>query len=37
MALERGGEDNVTVVLAQVEGEGLPPSTEGEGTVVETV
>jgi PPM family protein phosphatase len=37
MALERGGEDNVTVVLAQVEGEGLPPSTDGEGMVLETV
>jgi len=37
MALDRGGEDNVTVVLAQVEGEGLPPSTDGEGMLVETV
>ena len=37
MALERGGDDNVTVVVAQVEGEGLPPSTEGEGMVLETV
>jgi serine/threonine protein phosphatase PrpC len=37
MALDRGGEDNVTVVLAQVEGEGLPPSTEGEGMLLETV
>jgi serine/threonine protein phosphatase PrpC len=37
MALDRGGEDNVTVVLAQVEGEGLPPSTDGEGLLLETV
>ena len=37
MALERGGEDNVTVVVAQVEGEGLPPATEGEGMALETV
>jgi serine/threonine protein phosphatase PrpC len=37
MALDRGGDDNVTVVLAQVEGEGLPSSTDGEGMLLETV
>ena len=36
-ALDRGGEDNVTVVLAQVEGEGLPLLTDGELMSLETV
>jgi serine/threonine protein phosphatase PrpC len=37
MALDRGGEDNVTVVLAEVDGEGLPLLTDGERMLVETV
>lgn len=30
LANERGGEDNITVVVAQVDGEGLAPNVEGE-------
>jgi PPM family protein phosphatase len=37
MALDRGGEDNITVVLAQVEGEGVSLSTDGERMLLETV
>jgi serine/threonine protein phosphatase PrpC len=37
LALDRGGEDNITVVLAEVEGEDLPPSMDGERMLLETV
>jgi serine/threonine protein phosphatase PrpC len=36
VALDRGGEDNITVVLAEATGQGLPPSTEGERVLLET-
>lgn len=37
MALDRGGEDNITAVLAEVEGESLPASTDTESMMLETV
>ncbi|MBN1606512.1 MAG: hypothetical protein JW940_07750, partial [Polyangiaceae bacterium] len=37
VALDRGGEDNITVVLAVATGEGLPPSTDGERVLLETL
>ena len=36
MALDRGGEDNVTAILAEVAGNGLPPSTDTEPMLLET-
>ena len=36
LALDRGGEDNITVVLADAEGEGLPASMDGERVSLET-
>lgn len=37
LANSRGGEDNVTVVLAEMDGEGLPAQTEEERVSLETV
>jgi protein phosphatase len=37
LARERGGDDNITVIVASFDGDGLPPPTEGDAPVYERV
>jgi serine/threonine protein phosphatase PrpC len=37
IARERGGEDNITIIVARFDGDGLPPATKGDAPVYERV
>jgi serine/threonine protein phosphatase PrpC len=37
IARERGGEDNITIIVARFDGDGLPPATKGDAPVYQRV